>query len=191
MRGSQPSAGDALPGGAGCSHSNLAFGVGMFSSVEENRPVAEIQIFSLKHLHLGTGFGAPSQLFTPDLALRLLIIITSTGTQSDFSQAIPTCREVSETTATATPGRPEREGLDSVLLTQETAEGSRSVPAGGAFASWKVPQGVEPSFSAFCSWMQDPVNCSLHHLRTQSLPPHSWPQLAFGTYCPHLFIFAV
>lgn len=52
----------------------------------------------------------------------------------------------------------------------------------------EVPQGVDPSFWAFCSWMHNPMNRSLHHLRTQSLLFHSLPQVAFHTYCPRLFI---
>lgn len=50
-----------------------------------------------------------------------------------------------------------------------------------------VPQGVDPSFWAFCSRMHNPVNRSLRHLRTESLLSHGLPQVAFHTYCPHLF----
>lgn len=48
----------------------------------------------------------------------------------------------------------------------------------------EVPQGVDPSFWAFCSWMH---NHCLHHLRTLSLLFHSLSQAASHTYCPHLF----
>lgn len=49
-----------------------------------------------------------------------------------------------------------------------------------------LPQGVDPSFWAFCPQMRNPVNRSLHHLRTQSLLSHGLPQVASHTYCPHL-----